>query len=207
LAYSNRVGEERALVVYNNSFFHTRGTIHTSTEINTGSQDQAHLIRKSLGEALGLRYDSQHFYILHDHRTHLEQLFSGQQIAEKGLYVELNGYQYHTFLGFEEIRDSDGSWWKLFESLNGGSIPSIKDAYREMLLEPVLGSLRTPVGPLDRMEHARSGIDCGKDRTRKPNPNSTGSIKRRLTASRNRNSRGLGKTLSPFPNPFRGLRR
>ncbi|MCA9434855.1 MAG: alpha-amylase [Candidatus Omnitrophica bacterium] len=138
LAYSNRFGDERALIIYNNSFYQTRGTIHTSTEINVGSQEQAHLVRKSLSEALGLKYDSQHFYILHDHKSHMEQLFPGQKIAQEGFYVELNGYQYHAFLGFQEIRDTDGTWWRLHESLNGQAVPSIKQAYMEMLLEPVL---------------------------------------------------------------------
>ncbi len=137
-AYSNRSGDERALIVYNHSYQQASGTVHTSTAINVGSQEQSHLVRKSLSEALGLKYDSQHFYILHDHKTHLEQIFSGQHLAEQGLYVELQGYQFHAFLGFKEVSDNDGSWWRLYESLKGKPVPSVEQAYMEMVLEPVL---------------------------------------------------------------------
>lgn len=158
LAYSNRVGEERALVVYNNSYHATRGTLHTSTAINIGSQDQTDFVRKSLSEALNLKYDSRHFYILHDHRAHLEQVFPGLKLAEEGLYVELQGYQYHAFLGFREIWDEDGSWGRLAARLNGAPVPSIEEAHREMLLEPIL----EPFEDLLRFTLERSPESAGR---------------------------------------------
>ena len=81
-AYSNRVGDERSLILYNNAYNTTRGNINRSTAINVGSTDQQHFVRRSLTEALGLRTDPGYFYIFRDHRTSEEYIRSGQELAE-----------------------------------------------------------------------------------------------------------------------------
>ncbi|MGB5106569.1 MAG: alpha-amylase family glycosyl hydrolase [Candidatus Zixiibacteriota bacterium] len=141
-AYSNRAGDERAVVIYNNAFNSTKGWIHTSTAINVASGDNPHLVRKSLSEALGLKVGEGDLYVFRDTRTHLQYVRSGQQIASDGLYAELNGYQYQAFLDWREIYDHDGTWRTLMHRLNGGGVHNIEDVHREMQLEPVLGRLR-----------------------------------------------------------------
>jgi len=38
-AFSNRAGDERAIIIYNNAYNTTQGWIHTSTAINAASAD------------------------------------------------------------------------------------------------------------------------------------------------------------------------
>ena len=146
-AYSNRAGDERAVVLYNNAFNSSKGWIQTSTAINVGSGDSPHLVRKSVSEALGLKTGEGDLYIFRDYRTHLQYLRSGQQIAADGLYAELSGYQCQAFLDWQELFDHDGSWRMLMHKLNGAGAHNIEDVHRELQLEPVLGPLRSVLTP------------------------------------------------------------
>ncbi|MCX5769288.1 MAG: alpha-amylase family glycosyl hydrolase [Candidatus Hydrogenedentes bacterium] len=141
-AYSNRSGDDRALIVYNNAYTTTRGAIHTSTAINFGDAENKDLRRKTLAESLGLDTRNDCFYIFRDHRTRLEYLRSAAALAGGGLFVELNAYQYYAFLDFRAVYDTDGSWARLSSGLKGQGVPSVDDAYREMFLEPVHRSFR-----------------------------------------------------------------
>jgi hypothetical protein len=66
-------------------------------------------------------------------------------MAEEGLYATLHGYQYHAFLDFREVYDSDGSWGELAERLNGSGVADMNEVYREFQLEPILGPFRQAV--------------------------------------------------------------
>jgi hypothetical protein len=137
-AYSNRAGNERALILYNNAYSTTRGRIQLSTAINTGTGEEKNLVRRGLAEALALRTDEGHYYAFRDFQSGLMYLRTGSQLAAEGLFAELHAYQYHTFLDFREIVDNDGSWGELARRLAGNPVPDIDEAYREMKLEPVL---------------------------------------------------------------------
>ncbi|MBU0982479.1 MAG: alpha-amylase [candidate division Zixibacteria bacterium] len=142
-AYSNRFYDERGIILYNNAYNTTRGWIHTSTPINSAaSGEDIRLVRKTLAEALGLNTADGHLYAFRDHQSGLHYLRPGRLIAEQGLYAELNAYQFHAFLDFREIYDHDGTWYALANRLNGAGVPSLDDAYREMLLEPLLDAFR-----------------------------------------------------------------
>ncbi|SYZ73422.1 conserved hypothetical protein [Candidatus Zixiibacteriota bacterium] len=141
-AYTNRAGGERAVILYNNAYNTTRGTIHTSTAINIGDGDKSVLVRRSLGEALALNSSSDCFYAFRDYQSGLEYIRYARNLIEQGLFAELHAYQYHAFLDFREIHDNDGSWRRLEQKLDGAGVPNIDDAYREMILEPVLTPFR-----------------------------------------------------------------
>ena len=136
-AYSNRAGDERAIILYNNAYNTTRGWIHTSTSINVATGEESHFVRRTLAEALGLNNSDGYFYIFRDHKTNLQYIRSGKQIAETGLYATLYGYQYHAFLDFHEIFDNDGSWSELTNRLNGAGVANMKEAHEELQLEPI----------------------------------------------------------------------
>jgi glycosidase len=146
-AYSNRAGGECAIIMFNNKFNSTRGTIHTSTAINVADGAQAQLVRRSLAEALGLDTGDNAFYVFRDFQSGLEYLRSGRGLAEQGLYAELRGYQYHAFLDFRLRCDSDGSWRELERRLGGAGVPSIDEVYRELQVEPILAPYRRLMNP------------------------------------------------------------
>jgi hypothetical protein len=141
-AYSNRAGDERAVILYNNAYNTTGGRIHTSTQINVGGGDDAVMVRRTLAEALALNTGDGYLYSFRDHKTGLEYIRAGRRIAEEGLHAELYAYQYHAFLDFREIHDTDGSWSELSRRLNGRGVHSIEEALREMKLDPVLVPFR-----------------------------------------------------------------
>jgi glycosidase len=142
MAYSNRVGDERALVLYNNAYNTTKGTARISTRINTGESDKPSFIQKTLAEALALNTDHNCFYVFREYRSGLEYIRSAGDMADRGLFAELHAYEYQVFLDFREIHDSDGSWRELERSLNGGGVSSIDEAHQEMRLKPILGPYR-----------------------------------------------------------------
>ena len=146
-AFSNRAGDERAVIIYNNAYDTTQGWIHTSTAINVASADSPHLVRKSLQEALALRTGEADLYIFRDYRTRLQYIRSGRQMTSEGLFAELSGYEYLAFLDWREIHDHDGSWRRLMHQLNGAGTHNMDDSYRELQLQPVLGPLRSVVNP------------------------------------------------------------
>jgi glycosidase len=141
-AYSNRVGEERALFFYNNSYTETTGRIHTATPVNIASGDERHLVQRSLTEALGLRVEPDLFYAFRDLCTGLEYLRHSNELATVGVFASLHAYQRHAFLDFRPLTDPDGSWSRLAGHLSGRGVPDLEEARRELELEPLLTTLR-----------------------------------------------------------------
>ena len=141
-AYSNRAGDERALILYNNAYNTTSGTIHTSTPINLGDVGHKSLVRKNLAEALGLNLGERIYYVFRDHKTGIEYIRHARQLAEEGLQCTLEAYQYHALLDFREIEDTDGTWGQLAASLKGRGVPSVDEAYEETVLAPVLDAFQ-----------------------------------------------------------------
>jgi glycosidase len=144
-AYSNRSGEERAIVVCHNKFASTRGWIKTSVGYlgKTGVGEERVLMQKTLGEALALSVGGDYYTIFRDQVTGLEYIRKNNELIEQGLYVELNAFKYHVFLDFRQVRDNDAhQYGQLTGYLNGRGAPSIDEALREMYLKPVLVPFR-----------------------------------------------------------------
>jgi glycosidase len=158
-AYSNRVGEERALVVYNNRYATSRGWIRTSVAyaMKDGGEDRT-LVRKPLGEGLALRGESGYFYIFRDHNTGLEYLRNSQRLRSEGFYVELGGFKAQVLLDFRAVQDDARKRYSHLEAyLDGRGVPSIEEALREVLLQPVHDPFADLVsaGVLRRLDEAR----------------------------------------------------
>ena len=141
-AYSNRANGERALILYNNAYNTTHGTIHTSTAINAGGESETNLVRRTLGEALELRTDDGCYYVFRDHRAKLEYVRSGRELAHEGITVTLHAYEYRAFLDFKEVWDRDGAWAKLAAELKGDGVPNMGRRYRTIVLEPLTAAFQ-----------------------------------------------------------------
>ncbi len=124
-AYSNRLGDDRALVIYHNRFANTQGWIRLSA----ARLQDGRLQRVSLAKGLGL--PAQGFVIVRDSIAHREHIRSCQELAEKGLYVELGAYQCHVFLDFRFV---DGEGWKrVHDALAGAGAPSVQAVFDELV--------------------------------------------------------------------------
>jgi len=144
-AYSNRAGQERALVVYHNKYAEAQGWIRTSVaySVKQGNDGDRVLVQRSLGEGLGLHNDGDHFCIFRDHISGLEYIRSSKELHEKGLYVELGAYRYQVFLDFREVQDNVWHHYAhLTGYLNGRGVPSIEEALKETFLQPILQAFR-----------------------------------------------------------------
>ncbi len=135
-AFSNRAGNESALVLYNNSYYETEGSIafsHPKMITGNGGMKRPHHI----SELLNFKPYKEYYYIYTDHRTQLQYLISGKEIAENGFRIHLFGYQYRVCLHFREVFDSDGRYEKLYYLLNGKGVSSVDEALKETELLPL----------------------------------------------------------------------
>jgi glycosidase len=147
-AYSNRVGNERALVVYHNKFASTRGWIKTAVafSVKTGSDGDRKLVQKSLGDGLGLPNDSNSFLIFRDYVAGMEYIRNSKDLYDNGMYVELEAYKCHVFLDWHEVQDNEWhQYTHLADYLGGRGVPSIDEALKEVLLQPIHGPFREMV--------------------------------------------------------------
>jgi glycosidase len=139
-AYSNRLGDERALVVYHNRYATARGWIRRSSAytVKGGDNGDRVLAQTNLGEGLGLHNQDDYFCIFRDHVSGLEYIRNSHELHDKGLYIELNAFKCHVFLDFREVQDNTWHHYaNLAAYLNGRSVPSIEEALKETFLQPV----------------------------------------------------------------------
>lgn len=125
-AYSNRLGEDRGLVVYHNKFANTKGWIKTSAAaLDKGSGKFA---QRDLAEGIGLPKVGH--VIFKDCATQLEYIRSCKELWEKGMYVELGAYQCHAFMDFRFVGDKE--WQIIHDGLNGAGVPSMQEEWRKL---------------------------------------------------------------------------
>jgi glycosidase len=137
-AYSNRAGQERTLVLYNNRYAEARGWIRVSAAVAEGTGNRRTPRQHSLGEGLGLSTGQDRYCIFRDQVSGLEFLRSCRRIHEEGLYVELHAYQAQVFLDFREVSGSAGQpYAQLADYLDGRGVPSTEEALREVMMQPV----------------------------------------------------------------------
>ena len=167
-AYSNRCGEERALVVFNNRYASTRGWIRVSAAYAEKTPDGGkHLRQRTLGEAFALRTDSAIYAACRDSLTGLEYLYNARDLAERGLNLELHAYHCHVFLDWRDLReDAAHPWGELCFMLEGRGVPSLEDALHDLQLRPVHEALKNLMDPELSGELARCAQDGDEEQTR-----------------------------------------
>jgi len=145
-AYSNRRGDQRALVIYNNRYAHTRGTIDTSAAY--ADKGSGHLRRRRLKEGLDVPADSALVLAWRDSLTGLHYLRRSVRLAEQGLPIELHAYQCHVFLEWRELRSTaERPWDRLSDELAGHGVADLEDALVRFELRPTHDALRRLLEP------------------------------------------------------------
>lgn len=166
-AYSNSRAGERALIVYHNRFASTSGRIMTSSlrTVKDGAGGTRQ-VRTTLAEALGIRSEGRCYYRFRDYATGLEYLRHGPELAEQGLHVGLEAYQYHAFLDFAELWDDDyGNWGELCASLGGRPVESLDEEFRQVRHARVIAALSSLADTL--LEQAEAIFDLAGTAARK----------------------------------------
>ncbi len=144
-AHSNRAGDERALVIYNNSYDRTDGWVRWSSA--TAHKNSDGFVQVSVTGGLDLPVSAQHFIVFRDLASGLEFIRESGQMAHEGIYAQLDGFQYHVFMEFRAVYDHDGSYRHLCDYLAGRGVPSVEAALREILLRPLHEPFRRILQP------------------------------------------------------------
>ena len=145
-AISNRRGDERVVVIYNNRYSDTRGWIRQSAAyMDKGSNS---LRQKTIGESFGLSTDHKAYVAFRDAFTGLEYLHRSSELANKGLYFELGAYKSQVYLDWRDLRDEGiRPWGPLCDMLAGRGVSSLDDALRDLELKPVHQAARALLDP------------------------------------------------------------
>ena len=167
-AYSNRSGNERALVVFHNRYANTRGTVDFSAAYADKGAGQ--LRQRRLGEGLGLSGDRGTVVAWRDSISTLEYLRRAGDLLDHGLTFDLHAYQCHVFLDWRELRPTaEYPWDRLADWLNGRGVPDVNDELVNLELSPVHSALREFLEPAavrhfaDMAEHPRAAaIEANK---------------------------------------------
>jgi hypothetical protein len=145
-AYSNRRGNDRALVIYHNRYAQTHGTIDHSAAY--ADKSSGHLRQRRLAEGLGLTGDHAAILACRDSLSGLEYLRRASELSSRGLTLELHAYQCHVLLDWRELHaTAEKPWDRLCDHLNGQGVPNLDDALIGMQLRPVHDALRGLLDP------------------------------------------------------------
>jgi hypothetical protein len=140
-AYSNRAGDERSLVVYHNRFGDTSGWVRTSARFMDKKARRIRQVELSAGLDIPDKKDV--FLIFRDRLNGLQYIRSCQEIAHKGLFVQMDAYRAHVFLDFQMVEDDVQGWWgRVHDHLNGRGAPDLHQLRLELPVRPVLQPLR-----------------------------------------------------------------
>ncbi len=127
-AFSNRLGDQRAVVAFNNRWNRAAGRImHAVPD------------RGTLVQALGFAADPGSCVAFHDVPSDLHFLPRSSELAEKGLALDLGAFKYCVFMDFREVRGED--WLRLSDRLHGTGVRNLDEAFNAMLAEEATGIL------------------------------------------------------------------
>ncbi len=140
-AYSNRSGGERAIVLYNNAYQSTSGTIH----ISAADMDKAtgNLRQRTLTEGLALPTDPAITLAFHDPVRNLDFLRRASELNERGLTFDLQGYGYVVLQHWRELRSTaEYPWDRLCDALQDTGVPNLNEAVTRLRLQPLHDALK-----------------------------------------------------------------
>ncbi len=158
-AYSNGVGTERVLFVYNNRYSHAAGWLRMSV----GFRDQdGKLTRKSLSEGLSIEGGRGDYCLFRDLMSGLEYIRSVSSLKREGLYIELGAYKHSMFFRFRRVHSSvDSPYGELARHLNGRGVSSVDEELINLRLRDIHARLYEAINP-GSVRYLADGIYGGK---------------------------------------------
>ncbi len=142
--YSNRLGDERALVIYNNCAVETQGRVHMSSEIKPqfehdpeeGNPSARAQRRRTLAAALDVSAHAGAYVIYRNQFTGLEHLLNARSLHQNGLELQLAAHGCHVLLDLRMVQDNaDGDYGALAAQLAGAGVESIDRALKQLRIE------------------------------------------------------------------------
>jgi len=143
-AYSNMYEGQRGLILYNNRYGGTHGTIKMS--VGYLEKQSGALRQKSLYEGLRLPWEDDAILAYRDTAQGLEYLRRARDFRDHGLTVDLRGYQHLVLLDWRELRPSEAyPWDRLCDALHGSGVYSVDEALSQLRLQPLVDTLHRTI--------------------------------------------------------------
>ena len=140
-AYSNRVSNERALIIYHNKYAETKGFIKNSVGFAVKHKDNKVQTQKTLAE--GLKLPNEGYCIFKDYLTGLEYIRRNRDLHDQGLYLELHAFQCFLFMDFQIVNDNEFFHYaQLYDLLGGKGVHGINETLHEIIYQPLLDSFK-----------------------------------------------------------------
>ena len=139
-AYSNMVGNERALIFFHNKYSEARGWIRFS--VPKIRSENGRVRTSTLGNSLGVQYSEHMFYRCRDRKSNLEYLLNGKEIHDRGIRTELHAFHYIVMTDFSEMYDDTGIYAEVTRTLNGAGAADIDRMLQRVRLRSLFESLR-----------------------------------------------------------------
>ena len=141
--WTNVFNEEKSLIFYNNSYERAAGFIKTSAALAVKNNNgEKILLQTELADALKLKIRENYFTVFWEQRSKLFFLRKNSELALSGFFAILNGYQTQVFLNIYEVEDIDGSYKKLYETLNGNGVQNIERELKKITLKDLYSALQ-----------------------------------------------------------------
>ena len=143
-AYSNRVNNERTLIIYHNKYAETKGFIKTSVGFVIKQEDEKVQVQRSISEGLNLPKEG--YCIFKDFLTGLEYIRRNRDLYENGLYLELQAFQCFVFMDFRTVDDNEFFHYaQLYDLLGGKGVYNLNETLHEIIYQPLLESFKNIV--------------------------------------------------------------
>jgi hypothetical protein len=163
-AYSNRFGGERSLVIYNNKYDATSGTIHISAGFMDKGSGQ--LRQRSLAEGLALPTSESVILAYRDNHG-LHYLRRATDLHYHGMHFDLRGFQCVVLLDWRELRPTaEWPWDWLCDTLRGAGVLNLDQELTHLRLRPLYDTLRQAIAP-ERIQ-ALATIACEREPSCRP---------------------------------------
>jgi hypothetical protein len=138
-AFTNHQGGNSVLVIYNNNYNETEGTIHFSTRKMRKIGSETRLEQTALYSALKLTPDRSAFIVFRDQITGLSYLRPASDLLDRGLHYKLRGFEYHAFLDFRVVTsDAAHDYAALYSLIGEKGVPDIEQSLSELFLHPII---------------------------------------------------------------------
>ena len=176
-AYSNRLGDQKMVVLFHNRYAHTSGTIHGS--VGFADKGNGGIRQTTLHDAFRFPADSAVILAYRNASTGLDHLRRSLELTNSGFHMELGAYQYAVLQNWRELRsDEEHPWDRLCDSLHGAGVPDVEEALVRFKLRALHDALRRVLDPaliqdvarISESESTVAGKGAKKSPANKPVP-------------------------------------
>lgn len=127
-AYSNRVGKENILIVYNNCYQTASGSVKTGVPFRKKDSDD-HFVpdfNEFLYNVAPRPSSSKKVYLVFtEQKSNLDYIRSYEKVWNEGLFCLLQGYEYQIFTHFQAVIDEEGFLTIIEEQLKGRGLEDL----------------------------------------------------------------------------------